>query len=265
METYFSDESNLLAHASSANHPKVRWIVIEHFLHQILSGNLKAGEALPHTNDICESLKVSRTAVREAVGFLSAKGLLESKAGTGTMVRPLAHWSLLDPEVVSWLRDSRMSVELLEHMLEVRLIIEPEAAALAAIRATTAQIRAIEDALDEMLQGETKRTPSSIQGDIDFHTLILDASGNIILSRMRDIIGMAIELSIRLTFARVASVKESVTRHQEILDAIRMRNPELARERAAQVVHSAIRDLQEFNIPVRPDSLSLLAKGSLNG
>ena len=260
MDAYFSDESTLLTHASSANHPKVRWTVIEHFLHQILSGSLKTGGALPHVNDICESLEVSRTAVREAIGFLSAKGLLESKAGTGTMVRPLADWSLLDPEVISWLRESRMSVELLEHMLEVRLIVEPDAAALAAIRATTEQIRSIEDALEEMERGETKRDPSSTQGDIDFHTRILDASGNIILSRMRDLIGMAIELSIRLTFAQVANVKESLTQHREILNAIRMRNPELARQRAARVVYFAIRDLRDLNIPVRPDSLAVLAK-----
>ncbi|SCY72613.1 FadR/GntR family transcriptional regulator [Desulfoluna spongiiphila] len=265
MEEYFSDGATLLAHADSASHPKVRWIVIEHFLHQILSGNIKTGEALPHVNDICERLQVSRTAVREAVGFLSAKGLLTAKAGSGTRVRPLAEWSLLDTEVISWLRDSRMSVELLEHMLEVRMILEPEAAALASVRATTEQIRAIEDALKEMETGETHRGPESTQGDIDFHTRILDASGNIILARMRALIGMSIELSVRLTFTRVPSIKESLDGHRNILDAIRSRNPEKARSAAARVVYFAVRDLRELNIPVRPDSLYILTKGDTKG
>lgn len=265
MNAYFANGENLLAHASSANHPKVRWTVIEHFLHQILSGNLKTGEPLPHVNDICETLQVSRTAVREAVGFLAAKGLMESKAGTGTRVRPLSDWSLLDSEVISWLRESRMSVELLEHMLEVRMIVEPEAAALAAVRASMDDIRAIEDALVMMEGGQTDRGPASTQGDIDFHTRILDASGNIILSRMRDLIGMAIELSVHLTFAQVPSVEESLVGHREILTAIRSRNAEKARAAAARVVYFAVRDMRDLDIPVRPDSLQILSRGEMPG
>ncbi len=236
-------------------HPKVRWKVIEHLLHGVLSQTIKVGEQVPGTMELCEILEVSRTAVREALSVLVSKGLIASKQGEGSTVQPLSAWMLLDPEVLCWLRESDMAISIIEHLVEIRLIIEPEAAALAAIRGSMEQFMAMSEALGRMSTGENLRTSESTQGDIDFHNIILDASGNIFLSRLRDLCMVSVELIIRLTFEKVESVSISIQNHQRLLDAIRSRNPDQARCEARRVLCKTIRDLQDMNIPFRQDIL----------
>lgn len=239
-------------------HPKVRWLVIEHLLHQVLSNSLKVNDQLPGMTELCKQLGVSRTAVREAVGVLSAKGMVASKPGGGTTIQPMSSWMILDPEVLCWLRESDMATSIIEHLIEIRLIIEPEAAALASMRATMEQIMAMTDAIRRMSSGEDLRTPESTQGDIDFHNLILDASGNIFLSRLRDLCMVSVELIVRLTFEKVASVSQSIENHRRLLDAIRLRNPEQARQESKRVLCKTVFDLQALNIPIRRDTIQCL-------
>lgn len=237
-------------------HPRVRWKVIEHLLHQVLSQSLKFNSQLPGTNALCETLGVSRTAVREAISVLVSKGMVASKPGEGSFVQPLSAWMVLDPEVLCWLRESDMAISIIEHLLEIRLIIEPEAAALASIRGTMAQFMAMAEALNRMRAGESLRTPESTQGDIDFHNFILDASGNIFLSRMRDLCMVSVELIVRLTFEKVESVSASIENHFRLLDAIRSRKPEQAKREAKRVLCKTVEDLLDLNIPFRQDILN---------
>ena len=236
-------------------HPKVRWQVIEHLLHRVLSQSLKVGEQLPATQELCETLNVSRTAVREAISVLVSKGLVASKPGEGSTVLPLSSWMLLDPEVLCWLRESDMAISIIEHLVEIRLIIEPEAAALASIRGSMEQFMAMGEALGRMSAGESLRTPESTQGDIDFHNIILESSGNIFLSRLRDLCMVSVELIVRLTFEKVVSVSASIENHRRLYEAIRVRKPELARKEARRVLCKTVYDLQDLNIPFRKDIL----------
>ena len=231
-------------------------MLIEHLLHQILSQSIKVNEQLPKTNDLCDSLGVSRTAVREAISVLVSKGIVASKPGEGTTVQPLSSWMLLDPEVLCWLRESDMAISIIEHLVELRIIIEPEAAALASIRGTMEQFMAMSEALGRMSTAENHRTPESTQGDIDFHNVILDSSGNIFLSRLRDPCMVSVELIVRLTFEKVESVSESIDNHRRLLDAIRSRKPDQAREEARGVLRTTVNDLQDLNIPFRQDILN---------
>jgi GntR family galactonate operon transcriptional repressor len=236
-------------------HPKVRWMVIEYLLQQVLSQSLTVNEQLPGTGELCDKLGVSRTAVREGIGVLVSKGMVASKPGEGTFVQPLSSWMLLDPEVLSWMRESDMAISLIEHLIEIRLIIEPEAAALASVRGTMEQFMAMSEAMDRMSAGEHYRTPQSTQGDIDFHNIILDASGNIFLSRLRDLCMISVELFVRLTFAKVESLSNSIEKHQRLFAAIRSRNPDLARQEARRVLCQTLQDIQKLNVPVRQDTL----------
>jgi DNA-binding FadR family transcriptional regulator len=120
------------------------------------------------------------------------------------------------------------------------------------------QFMTMSEALNRMSAGEHERTPQSTQGDIDFHNIILDASGNIFLSRLRDLCMVSVELFVRLTFAKVESVANSIARHQRLFEAIRSRKPDLARKEARRVLCKTICDLQELNIPVREDTLHYL-------
>ncbi|WP_028579243.1 FadR/GntR family transcriptional regulator [Desulfogranum japonicum] len=239
-------------------HPKVRWRVIEYLLHQMLDQSLRVHEPLPGITDLCDHLGVSRTAVREAINVLVAKGMVASRPGGGTYIQPLSSWMLLDPEVLCWLRESDMAMSIIEHLMEVRLIFEPEAAALASLRGTMEQFMAMNEALSRMSAGESLRTPESVQGDIDFHNLILNTSGNIFLARLRDLCMVSVELVVRLTFERVESVAVSIKNHRRLLDAITSRQPDLARNEAKRVLGKTVQDLQQLNIPFRRDILQQL-------
>lgn len=234
-------------------HPKVRWQVIEYLLQQVLSQSLRVGDQLPSTVDLCTNLEVSRTAVREAISVLVAKGMVASKSGEGSTVQPLSSWMLLDPEVLCWLRESDMANAIIEHLVEIRLIIEPEAAALAATRGTMEQFMAMSEALARMCAGQDLRTSGSIQGDIDFHNIILDTSGNIFLARMKDLCMISVELIIRLTFEKVDSVSASIEQHKNLYEAISARKPDLARKESRRVLTQTVVDLQNLNIPFRQD------------
>ena len=151
-----------------------------------------------------------------------------------------------------------MAISIIEHLVELRIIIEPEAAALASIRGTMEQFMAMSEALGRMSTAENHRTPESTQGDIDFHNVILDSSGNIFLSRLRDPCMVSVELIVRLTFEKVESVSESIDNHRRLLDAIRSRKPDQAREEARGVLRTTVNDLQDLNIPFRQDILNTL-------
>src|SRR5437867_4809520 len=110
---------------------------------RILGGDLQPGDLLPAEPE----LGASRTVVREAIKVLAAKGLVESRPKTGTRVRPRESWNLLDPDVLAWLQDGAVSEDLLRKLTEVRRIIEPAAAELAAARADGRDLAALEQAL----------------------------------------------------------------------------------------------------------------------
>src|ERR687887_1744910 len=129
---------------------------------RILDGELKPGDTLPDNGSLTES-EVSRTVVREAIKVLAAKGLVESRPKTGTRVRRREDWNLLDPDVLAWLQDDDVSEEMLRKLTEVRRIIEPAAAELAAARAGAREIAAMQNAFVQMEMS----APARDQGDVE--------------------------------------------------------------------------------------------------
>src|SRR6476469_8088647 len=117
---------------------------------RIVDGELKPGETLPD-NGFLDELEVSRTVVREAVKVLAAKGLVESRPKVGTRVRPRRDWNLLDPDVLAWQVEAGADASFLDQALELRRMIEPAAARLAADRADESQIAGLYAACEEML------------------------------------------------------------------------------------------------------------------
>src|SRR3989442_10091090 len=136
---------------------------------RILSGDLRPGDLLPAEPE----LGASRTVVGEAVKVLAAKGLVESRPKTGTRVRPRHDWNLLDPDVLAWQQDSPASEELLRKLTEVRRIIEPAAAELAAARANEHDVAALQQALHEMDAAAPVKASADVDafvhGDMRFH------------------------------------------------------------------------------------------------
>src|SRR5687767_4720416 len=111
---------------------------------KIVSGRYQPGHVLKGEIDASDRLQVSRTAYREAVRILAAKGLVESRPKAGTRVSPQASWHMLDPDVLSWIFEFEPDDLLLSNLFELRKIVEPEAAALAALRRSDEELQAME-------------------------------------------------------------------------------------------------------------------------
>lgn len=176
----------------------------------------KAG--FPTEAELCVRYGASRTVTREAVKMLSAKGLLSSRQRKGTRVQPVEKWNLLDPDVLTWLMERPFSKEIFLEFTQMRLAIEPTAAALAAQVQNKAAIAEIRAGLEGMRAcgGEPE---ASLESDIAFHVAILKASGNPFFWRLKPLIDNALRLSITLTNT-IAGHTASIPAHEAICVAI---------------------------------------------
>jgi len=161
---------------------------------------------------------VSRSVTREAVKMLTAKGLLSARPRQGTIVQPSAAWNLFDSDVLAWLLERKFSIELLRHFNELRVAIEPEAAALAAARATPDDIAAISAGLGRMRAAEAG-SDDPLDADIAFHVAVLEASRNPFYQQFRDAVGSALNTSIRFT-NRIKGRSASIADHAAVRDRI---------------------------------------------
>ncbi|WP_167301172.1 FadR/GntR family transcriptional regulator [Sphingomonas leidyi] len=194
-----------------------------------------ARRPFPTEAELTREHGVSRSVTREAVKMLTAKGLLRARPRQGTMVEPTSSWNLFDTDVLRWLPERQSSVDLLVQFDQLRVAIEPEAAALAARFATDADIEAIEKSLARIAAAE--QGPGDMQeADIAFHVAILRASGNPFFGQFRDLVGTAIRVAGHST-GRAAAIEDP----GRVFAAIRARDPEAAR--------AAMRALIDANMP----------------
>lgn len=185
----------------------------------IAQGSIKPGTVLPNEATLGTEFGVSRTALREAIKLLSAKGLVEVRRKTGTRVRPHAEWSMLDPEVLSWLFSGIGVPADIPDLLEVRRVVEPAAARMAALRATSEDLAEIRNAYLGM-ERATDDLPSSVELDLRFHLSVLEATHNVFMRPFGALIQAALRASFRLTNSNRALYSKSLTRHRAVLDAI---------------------------------------------
>ncbi len=185
----------------------------------IVQGKYGGENSFPIEADLCEQFGVSRSVLREAVKMLTSKGLLRARPRQGTWVQPEQSWNLLDPDVLRWLLERKFSIDLLSDFTEIRLSIEPQAAVLAARRATAEQKQAIGDALDRMRAAE-HGDDDPLASDIAFHVALLEASGNRFFSQLKDLVDTALRISIRLTNQYKGVALASIEDHRKIHDAI---------------------------------------------
>jgi GntR family galactonate operon transcriptional repressor len=190
----------------------------------IVCGRLQPGDALPNEEELLNRYDVSRTVLREALNVLSGKGLLDARPRRGTIVRPRSEWSQLDAEILGWRSDPQTSDDHMDRLMELRRIIEPPAAALAAKRATAADRTAISDAYAAMVTA-TDDVPAFVDADMCFHIACLGAARNEFLLPVTHAIRASLVTSMRIT-NRDSERNRTVTLplHKAILDAILARN-----------------------------------------
>ncbi|HEU0134752.1 MAG TPA: FadR/GntR family transcriptional regulator [Allosphingosinicella sp.] len=191
-------------------------------------------QRFPTEAELASQHAVSRSVTREAVKMLTAKGLLTARPRKGTTVQPPSCWNLFDADVLRWLLERSFSLDLLRQFSELRVAIEPEAAALAAREADPAALEAIEAGYIRMEAAEEGRD-DALESDIAFHIAVLDACGNPFYRQFRDVVTTALRTSIRFT-NRFKGRTASLPAHRAVLDSIRAKDVAGARSAMAAII-----------------------------
>ncbi|RCS28616.1 FadR family transcriptional regulator [Rhodanobacter denitrificans] len=217
-----------------------------HVMHElgqrIVSGKVKPGEILPREETLAESLHVSRTALREALKVLSAKGLIESRTGVGARVLEERSWNQLDADVLGWRCASMPTDDFVDKLVEMREIIEPAAAATAARRRTAAQLAAIDEAYRAMDAANTLEEWT--EADLLFHDAVLHATSNELLQSLFSVVETALGAFFTLSARNASNFRYSLPHHQKVLEAIRRKQPEVARKAMQAMIADSQANLQ---------------------
>ncbi len=223
--------------------------VVDELGSQIIRGDYRPGETLPNEDALCKEFEVSRGVLREAMKVLIQKGLLESKTKTGTFVCPSSAWNLFDPDVLIWKYQAGERLEFLKNIMEVRRIIEPEAAKLAAERASAEKIRRIQAIYDEMHSvisaGNGYASEEFIQIDLEFHTAILEACGNELLAQIGHTMRRALITARESDRHDLAAQKRTLVTHLAVLNAIADHDAEAAYRANRSLIIQVWRDMQQ--------------------
>jgi DNA-binding FadR family transcriptional regulator len=208
---------------------------------QIVSGTYAPGELLEGEIAASDQLQVSRTAYREAIRILAAKGLVVSRPKTGTRVSARKNWHLLDPDVLSWIFQNEPDDQLLANLFELRRIIEPEAAALAAGRRTDEHLHGMKAALEDMAS-HTLAVEAGRLADQLFHSTLLDASGNVFLMSLTTGVEAAVAWSTEFKQRKSPLRRDPVPDHYKVFEAVAAQDAEAAHKAMAELIDWAFID-----------------------
>lgn len=188
----------------------------------IVTGRIARDAPFPIETELCQRYSASRTALRDAMKMLTAKGLVSVRPRQGTRIRPELDWNLLDPQVLHWLLERKFSLDLLIEFTEIRLAVEPGAVALAARNATEADRQAIRTAIEAMFAAE-RGEADPLDTDIAFHLALLKASHNRFYFQLAGMIEAALRFSIRRTHDYKGLMTTAMD-HRRIADAVLARD-----------------------------------------
>lgn len=209
---------------------------------RIAGGQLAEGTLLPRETELQEEFSASRQAVREALKVLGAKGMIVARKKAGTLVQARSAWNMLDPDVLAWHAVHPLPEQMLRDLVEMRRLIEPSAAALAAERATAEDRDRISEALTRM-RGGLNKPEQFYRADINFHLAIFAASGNSLVDRMSTILGPLLAASFRLQRKTNQSFGQGFDVHAAVFEAILRHDPNAARAAMERLLDRAITEV----------------------
>jgi DNA-binding FadR family transcriptional regulator len=218
----------------------------------IIAGRYPEGARLPGDAELIAMFGVSRPVLRESVKTLVAKGLLSTKARVGTVVRERGAWNMFDADVLAWHLDAGIDKRFLSDLAEIRLAVEPRAAALAAERRSDGDLATMQKAMERMTR-EPGSAAAFADADLGLHLAIANASGN---PFMRSI-GAVIEAALRASFVLSAPIepddRETVLLwHQRIVDAIGSGDAEAASAAMIEVIQNGKQRHAQWIEPTDP-------------
>lgn len=211
--------------------------VLELLGRRMVGGDLGPGTVLPREAELAEDLGISRSVVREAMRVLAAKGLIETRQKLGTRVRPHAAWNLLDPDVLAWHVAAGPDPVLARQLVELRRMIEPPAARLAAVRRTDKQLAGITEALLGMRNATG--AAAYYRADLAFHRAVFAACGNPLVDRLGDIVAAVLEVSFGLQQRSLLTVESGLPLHAAVHERIESADPDGAEAGMLAIIDAA--------------------------
>lgn len=210
---------------------------------KILRGEYKPGQLLPTEENASAAMGVSRSAYREGVKALSAKGLIVSLPKVGTRITARATWNLLDPDLLSWSLEAEPDEKFIQDLFELRNTVEPTAAAMAAERGTDEDFADLSQALSD-LAGASLGSLASLDALSDFHRSVLLASKNEALGTLWSAIDTTLRWSARLQSILPGhlAIEPLITSHSRVLDRIRARQASAAQEAMNALIKESFAD-----------------------
>ncbi|MFT3717727.1 FadR/GntR family transcriptional regulator [Pseudorhodoferax sp.] len=219
--------------------------VVDQLGRDICAGRYPPGALLPSEPELGERFGFSRIVIREAIKSLMAKGMLEVSRRVGTLVRDTVHWNLFDPAVIAWRAASAdFDTSMARDLMELRRIVEPAAAGLAAGRASPAERRALRAAYMAMARAVAGKG-DYVEADLAFHTAILAACGNQYLRQMQEAMAAMLEASFAIVVKKPGGPALSLPLHEAVCAAIERGDPAGAQAATVVLVTSAEEDLRE--------------------
>jgi len=218
--------------------------VLDRLGRQVAAGRFPPGRRVPTEEELVRKLGISRPSVREGLKALARKGLVESRARRGTVVLDKARWDVLDPDVLRWMAAAPPDHAFLISLIELRAIMEPAAARLAAQRAAPAQILEIERAFRGMADSLPHDIEACHRHDLAFHEAIFAASGNVMLYRLYTAIRAMLLTLFRASTQARESYENSLAEHGAVAAAIGRRLPEEAEKAMHKLLAGTARDLE---------------------
>jgi DNA-binding FadR family transcriptional regulator len=207
----------------------------------IVSGQYQPGDLLDSEIAASEQFAVSRTAYREAVRILAAKGLVDARPKVGTRINPQSKWNLLDPDVLEWTFESEPDLALLNSLFELRNVVESAAAGFAATRRSAAHLKAMRAALDGMAE-HTLATPAGRQADLDFHTTLLDATDNPFIISLTSGVSAAISTTTIFKQRKRPLRRDPLPDHLRVFTAIAAKDAAKAQKAMSELIELARAD-----------------------
>ncbi|MHC3475003.1 FadR/GntR family transcriptional regulator [Streptomyces sp. 7R007] len=219
--------------------------VVDELGRRIAGGVWEPGHPLPVEDVLATEIGVSRGVLREAVKALVAKGMLDVRPRTGTRVLSPEHWNHLDRDVLRWKRAGDATA-LLNDTAELRRIVEPEAARLAAERAGPDDVRALHDALAAMEAAAAQPGRSGyVEADIAFHRALFDASGNRLLGSLGRAVDIALEHSFHVSTQTPGAAEASLPVHRAVVEAIAAHDPTAAAAAVRTIIEAAEKEIAQ--------------------
>ena len=222
----------------------------------IVSGRLRPGHVLEGEIEASAKRHVSRTAYREAIRILCAKGLIHSRPRTGTRVSPIADWHLLDPDVLEWLFSTNPKPEVLHGLFELRTVVEPAAAALAATRRSQSHLAEMRRALDDMAR-HTLHKVEGREADKAFHAALLAATANPFVISLTNGVTAAVNALTEFKQRLAKIERDPVPDHFRVYDAIAAKDADAARDAMMKLIRLAVLDMPAKQRPRPPSGSSI--------